>query len=157
MDPTISDHHLTSKMMKNDGKSKLSLNIENEAEDINTSSCGKAIRLQKHHGNRPHVSKTAQMKFLKSINTDISYNHIWNIELMASQIPIIVVTDPEGWHWEPTIYQPEPKKKLYLAPGLYPELAPPTPEELSIIATTPYTPTLPSFLWSIKQKISAMF
>ena len=65
---------------------------------------------------------------------------------MASQIPIIVVTDPEGRHWEPTIYQPKPKKKFYLAPGLYPELAPPTPEELHIITTTPYTPTPPSFL-----------
>ena len=69
---------------------------------------------------------------------------------MAPQIPIIVVTDPEGRHWEPMIYQPEPKKKLYLTPGLYPELAPPTLEELSIIATTPYTPTLPSFLQTVK-------
>ena len=157
MDPTISDHHLTSKMKRNDGKLKLFSNIENEAEDINTMSCGKAIQLWKHHGNRPHVLKTAQRKSSKSIKTEISYNHIWNIELMASQIPIIVVTNPEGRHWEPTIYQPEPKKKLYLAPGLYPELAPPTPEELSIIATTPYTPTLPSFLRSVKRKISAMF
>ena len=76
---------------------------------------------------------------------------------MTPQIPIIVITNPEGRHWEPTIYQPEPKKKLYLAPGLYLELAPPTPEERSIIATTPYTPTPPSFLRSVKQKISAMF
>ena len=76
---------------------------------------------------------------------------------MTSQIPIIVVTDPEGQHWEPTIYQLEPKKKLYLMPGLYPELTLPTLEELDIIATTPYTPTLPSFLRSVKQKISAMF
>ena len=76
---------------------------------------------------------------------------------MTLQIPIIVVTDPEGQHWELTIYQPEPRKKLYLAPGLYPKLALPTRKELDIIATTPYTPTLPSFLRSVKQKISAMF
>ena len=76
---------------------------------------------------------------------------------MTPQIPTIVITNPEGRHWEPMIYQPEPKKKLYLAPGLYPELAPPTLEELSIIATTPYTPTPPSFLRSVKQKILAMF
>ena len=76
---------------------------------------------------------------------------------MAFQTPIIVVTDPEGRHWEPTIYQPEPKKKFYLTPGLDPELAPPTPEERSIIATTPYTPTPPSFLRTVKRKISAMF
>ena len=157
MDPTISDHLQTSKMMKNDGKSRLSLNIENEAEDINTSFCGKAIRLLKHRGNRPRVLKMVQKKSSKSINTDTSYNHIWNIKLMASQNPIIVVTDPEGRHWEPTIYQPEPKKKFYLMPGLYPELTLPTPEERSIIATTPYTPTPPSFLRSVKRKISAMF
>ena len=99
----------------------------------------------------------AQKKSLKSINTDISYNHTQNIKLMAPQIPIIVVTDPEGRHWEPTIYQPEPKKKFYLAPGLYPELALPTSEERNIIATTPYTPTPPSFLRSVKRKILAMF
>ena len=69
---------------------------------------------------------------------------------MAPQIPVIVVTDPEGRHWEPTIYQAEPKKKFYLAPGLYPELAPPTLEERNIIATTPYAPTPPSFLQSVK-------
>ena len=96
MDPIISDHLLTSKMMKNNGKSRLSLNTKNEAKDINTSSYGKAIRLRKHRGNRPHVLKTARKKSLKSINTDISYNHVQNIKLMASQIPIIVVTDPEG-------------------------------------------------------------
>ena len=144
-------------MTKNDGKSKLSSNIENEAGDTNTMSYGKAIQSRKHHGNRPHVLKTAQKKSSKSIKTETSYNHIWNIELMTPQIPIIVVTDPEGRHWEPTIYQPEPKKKYYLTSRLYPELTPPTPEELDIIATTPYTPTPPSFLRSVKRKISAMF
>ena len=144
-------------MMKNDGKLKLSLNIENEAKDINTMSYGKAIRLQKHRGNRPHVSKMVQKTFFKNIKTEIFYNHIWNTELMTSQIPIIVVTDPEGWHWEPMIYQPEPKKVFYLTPGLYPELTLPTLKELDIIATTPYIPTPPSFLRSVKQKISAMF
>ena len=120
-------------------------------------SYGKAIRLWKHRGNWPRVLKTVQRKFLRSIKFKISYNHIRNTELMTSQIPIIVITNLEGQHWEPTIYQPEPKKKLYLAPGLYPELAPPTLEELSIIATMPYTPTPPSFLRSAKRKISAMF
>ena len=102
-------------------------------------SYGKAIRLQKHRGNRPRVSKMAQKKSFKSIKTKTSYNHNWNTELMTSQVPIIIVTDPEGQHWEPMIYQPEPKKKLYLMPGLYHELALPTCEELYIIATMPYT------------------
>ena len=144
-------------MTKNNGKLKLSLDIENEAKDTNIMSYGKAIRLRKHRGNRPHVLKTAQKKSFKSIKIETSYNHIRNTKLMTSQIPIIVVTDPEGRHWELTIYQPEPKRKLYLMPGLYPELTPPTLEELSIIATTPYTPTPPSFLRSIKRKILAMF
>ena len=82
MDPIISDHLLISKMMKNDGKSKLFSDTENEAEDTNTLSYGKAIRLQKHHGNQPHVLKTVQKKSLKSIKTKTSYNHIWNIKLM---------------------------------------------------------------------------
>ena len=93
-----------------------------------------------------HVLKMAQKTSFKSINAENFYNHTWNTELMAPQIPIIVITNLEGRHWEPTIYQPEPKKKFYLAPGLYPKLAPPTLEELDIIATMPYTPTLPSFL-----------
>jgi len=76
---------------------------------------------------------------------------------MTAEIPIIVITDPEGQHWEPTIYQMEPKKAFYLAPGLYPELAPPTAEECDIIATTPYDPTPVSFFQSIKRKISALF
>ena len=109
-------------------------------------SCGKAIQLWKHCGNRPHVLKMVQKKSLKSIKTEISYNHIRNNELMTPQIPTIVITDPEGRHWEPTIYQPEPKRKLYLTPGLYPELALPTLEERNIIAAMPYTPTPPSFL-----------
>ena len=137
-------------MMKNDGRLKPSLNIENEVEDTNIMSYGKAIRLQKHCGNQPCVLKMAQKKSFKSIKTEISYNHIRNIKLMTPQIPIIVVTDPEGQHWEPTIYQPKPKKKFYLVPGLYPKLTPPTLEELDIIATMPYTPTLPSFLRSVK-------
>jgi hypothetical protein len=78
---------------------------------------------------------------------------------MASEIPIIVVTDPEGQHWQPTIYQMEPKKAFYLAPGLYPELASPTAEERDIIATTPYVPTpvSVSLLRSVRRKISAAF
>ena len=78
MDPTTSDHHLISKMMKNDGKLKLSLNIKNKAEDTNTMSYGKAIWLWKHRGNRPHVSKMAQKTSFKNIDTKIFYNHTWN-------------------------------------------------------------------------------
>ena len=74
-DPTTSDHYLISKMMKNDGKSKLSLNIENEAKDTNTMSYGKAIRLQKHCGNQPCVLKMAQKTSFKNIDTEIFYNH----------------------------------------------------------------------------------
>ena len=95
-DPTISNHHLISKMMKNDGKLKPSLNIENEAEDINTMSYGKAIRLRKHHGNRPRVSKMAQKTSFKNTKTKISYNHITDMSNFI--IPKITLTCPsEEW------------------------------------------------------------
>ena len=93
MDPTISDHHLTLKMTKNDGKSKLSLKTENEAEDISTMSYGKAIRLQKHHGNRPCVSKMVQKTSFKNIKTETSYNHeetpnSWHLKFLSLWLPI---------------------------------------------------------------------
>ena len=96
MDPTISDHHLISKMMKNDGKLKQSLNIKNEAEDINTMSYGKAIQLWKHRGNRPCVLKMAQKTSFKNIKTEISYNHITDMSNFI--IPKITLTCPsEEW------------------------------------------------------------
>src|SRR5258708_17062958 len=77
-DPTTADHLLTSKMMKNDGKLKLSSNIKNEAEDIDTMSYGKAIRLPKHRGNQPRVLKTAQRISFKNTNTVTTYKQLIN-------------------------------------------------------------------------------
>jgi hypothetical protein len=155
--PTSPDLHRTLTMMKNDMKLKRSLIIGNEAEDISISSSGKAMTSQKHRGNLPHVSRTAEKRLSESTATVTA--SIPNPEHMALEIPIIVVTDPEGQHWQPTIYQMEPKKVFYLAPGLYPELASPTAEERDIIATTPYVPTpvSVSLLRSVRRKISAAF
>ena len=131
-DPTISDHHLISKIMKNDGKSKPSLNIENKAEDINTMSYGKAIRLQKHHGNWPHVSKMVQKTSFKNINAKISHNHITDMSNFI--IPKITLTCPsEEWpfhtreaeeraesrqatFWMPLVLE-SPVQSGYWAPG----------------------------------------
>jgi hypothetical protein len=141
--------------MKSVTRLKQSSIIENEAEDINISSSGKAMISQKHRGNLPRVSKTAEKRLSESTATVTA--SIPNLEPMASEIPIIIVTDPEGQHWQPMIYQMEPKKAFYLAPGLYPELAPPTAEERDIIATTPYVLTPVSLLRSVRRKISAAF
>ena len=82
--------------MKNDGKLKLSLNTENEAEDTSTMSYGKAIRLRKHRGNRPCVLKTVQKISFKTINTDMTYNH--STDMSNFVIPEVMLTCPsEEW------------------------------------------------------------
>ena len=92
MDLTSSNHHLILKTMKNDGKSKLSLNIKNEAEDIDTTSYGKAIQLLKHRGNQPRVLKMAQKTFFKITDTNITYNH--SIDMSKFVIPKVTLTCP---------------------------------------------------------------
>jgi len=78
---------------------------------------------------------------------------------MAFEIPTLVLTDPEGRQMTPIIQEPVLKKKevFRLVPSLYPDLAPPTEEELIAISTTPYVPTPPSFFRTIRRRISAMF
>ena len=128
MDPTTSDPHLISKTMKNDGKSKPFLNTENEAEDTSTMSYGKAIQLQKHHGNRPCVLKMVQKTFFKNINTDIAYNH--STDMSNFVILKVTLTCPsEEWpiqakeaeekvesrqaaFWDPPLASPSPFQKL---------------------------------------------
>ena len=67
MDPTFLNLYLTSTMMKNDGKSRQFSIIENEAQDTNITSNGKAMMLWKQRGNLPCVSRTAEKKFSESI------------------------------------------------------------------------------------------
>ena len=96
MDPTTSDPRLILKMTKNNGKSKPSLNTENEAEDTSTMSYGKVIQLQKHHGNWPRVLKMAQKTSFKTIDTDMIYNHPTNMSNFV--IPKVTLTCPsEEW------------------------------------------------------------
>jgi len=78
---------------------------------------------------------------------------------MAFKIPILVLTDLEGRQMTLIIHEPVLRKKevFRLVPSLYPDLAPPTEEELAAISTTPYVPTPPSFFRTIRQRISAMF
>ena len=82
--------------MKNNAKLKLFLNIKNKAENIDTMFYGKAIRLQKHRGNRPHVSKMVQKTSFKTIDTDIIYNHFTDMSKFV--IPKVTLTCPsEEW------------------------------------------------------------
>ena len=124
MDPTTSDLHLTLKMKKNDGKSKLSLNIENEAEDTNTMSYGKAIRLRKHRGNRPRVLKTVQKISFKNIDTDTIYN--CPTDMSNFVIPKITLTCPSE-EWPNRAREAEEKAESRRAAFWNPPLTPPSP------------------------------
>jgi len=91
MDPIISDHLPTLKMMKNDGRSKPSEIIDDEAETaINTKSNGKATRLPRQRGNRPRVLKMEEKKFSKNTDTaSISTQ-------MNNEIYTFTLINPEG-------------------------------------------------------------
>ena len=127
-DPTTSDPHLILKTTKNNGKLKLSLNTENEAEDTSTMSYGKAIRLRKHRGNQPCVLKMTQKTSFKTIDTDMTYNH--SADMSNFVIPKVTLTCPsEEWpnqareveekaesrqaaFWNPPLTLPSPFQKL---------------------------------------------
>jgi len=142
---TSLDHHQTSKTMKNDGKSRRSATTENEEQVTSISSNGKATISPKQRGNLPHVSKEAVKKFSKSTATIIALTP--DLISMAFEIPTLVLTDSEGRQMTLIIHEPVLRKKevFRLMSGLYPNLAPPTEEELAAISTTLYVPTPPSF------------
>ena len=123
-DPTTSDLHLTSKTTKNDGKLKLSLNTENEAEDTSTMSYGKAIWLQKHRGNRPCVLKMAQKTSFKTIDTDMTYNHPTDMSKFV--IPKVTLTCPSE-EWPNRAREVEEKAESRWAAFWDPPLTPSSP------------------------------
>ena len=151
-DPTISDHLLISKTTKNDGRLKPSEIIENEVEDINTRSYGKAIRLPRQRGNRPRVLKTEEKKSYK--NTDTAST---SIPKMDDKIYTFTLVNPEGKETLLTTTKFAPKEVYRESPYPHPELTPPTEEERAVIFSEPYSPTPPSLLRRIRRKISAMF
>ena len=56
----------------------------------------KAIRLLKHRGNQPCVSKMAQKTFFKIIDANITYNH--STDMSNFVIPKVTLTCPrEEW------------------------------------------------------------
>ena len=72
-DQTSSDHHQTSKMMKNNGKSRLYSITDNVDEDINIMSYGKDGQSPMQHGNPPCVSKMVAKPYSKNTNTNFTY------------------------------------------------------------------------------------
>ena len=66
------DHHQTSKMMKNNGKSRL-YSITDNADDTNTTSYGKDGQSLMQHRNPPHVSKMVAKPYSKNIDADSTY------------------------------------------------------------------------------------
>ena len=73
MNPTSSNHLQTSKMMKNDGKSRLYLITNDTDEDTNTMSYGKDGQSPMQCGNLPHVSKMVVKPYSKNIDADSTY------------------------------------------------------------------------------------
>ena len=125
-DPTISDHHLISKTMKNDGRSEPSETTKDGAEAVtNTKSYGKAIRLPRQRGNRPRVLKMEEKKFFK--NTDTASTSI--PPKMDNKIYTFTLVNPEGKETLLTTTQYIPKKVWHASAYPHPDLAPPMDEE----------------------------
>ena len=73
MDPTSSNHLQTSKMKKNNGKSRLYSITNNADEDTNTTSYGKDGRSPMQHGNFLCVSKMVAKLYSKNIDANSIY------------------------------------------------------------------------------------
>jgi len=138
--------------MKNDGRSKPSEIIDDEAETaINTKSYGKDIWSLRQRGNRPRVLKMEEKKFFKNIDT------AFTLTQMDNEIYTFTLVNPEGGETLLTTTQYNRKKMWHTSAYPHPDLAPPTEEEQAIVFSEPYSPTLPSLYRRIKRKISAMF
>ena len=87
-------------------------------------SYGKAIQLQKHRGNRPRVSKTAQKTSFKTIDTDTIYNHPTNMSNFV--IPKVMLTCPSE-EWPNRAREAEEKEESRRATFWNPPLTPPSP------------------------------
>ena len=138
--------------MKNNGKSKLSLNTENEAEDTSTTSYGKAIRLRKHRGNRPRVLKTAQKISFKNIDTDTTYNHLTDMSNFV--IPKVTLTCPSE-EWPNRAREAEEKAESRQAAFWNPPLTLPSPFQKLVykLTTTLRKDFIAPLSWSPPQKL----
>ena len=87
-------------------------------------SYGKAIQLQKHRGNWPRVSKTAQKTSFKTIDTDTIYNHPTNMSNFV--IPKVMLTCPSE-EWPNRAREAEEKEESRRATFWNPPLTPPSP------------------------------
>jgi len=122
MDLTSLDHRQTSTTMKNDGKSKPSSTIEDEAANTISSSSGKAMTSQKQRGNPTRVSMEAVKKFSKNIATFTIFRP--KPHNMTAALPTITLTDPEGRH--AALWPAQPKKPYRQDPYPFPDLGPMT-------------------------------
>ena len=138
--------------MKNDGKSKLFLNTENEAEDTSTISYGKAIRLWKHCGNQPRVLKTAQKTSFKIIDTDTIYNHPTDMSNFV--IPKVTLTCPSE-EWPNRAREVEEKAESRRAAFWNPPLTLPSPFQKLVykLTTTLQKDFIAPLSWSLPQEL----
>jgi len=152
MDPITSDHLPISKTMKNDGRSKPSETIDDEAKTvINMKSYGKDTRSPRQRGNQPHVLKMGEKKFFKSTDTaSISTQ-------MDNKIYTFTLVNPEGRETLLTTTEYNRKKMWHASAYPHPDLTLPTEEEQTVVFSEPYSPTPPSLYRRIRRKSSAMF
>ena len=87
-------------------------------------SYGKAIRLRKHHGNWPHVLKTAQKTSFKTIDTDIACNHFTD---MSNFVILKVTLTCPSEEWPNRAKEEEEKAESRQAAFWNPLLTPPSP------------------------------
>ena len=155
-DPTSLDHHQTSTMTKNDGKSKPLSTIEDEAANTISLLSGKAMTSQKQRGNPTRVSMEAVKKFSKNTATFT----IFQAELydMTAVFPTITLTDPEGRRT--ALWPAQPRKPYRHDPYPFPDLGPMTERDRAILRDSlpsPYQPPSSQPRRSIIKKISERF
>jgi len=156
MDLTSFDHHQTSIMMKNDGKSKPLSTIKDEDANTSSSSSGKAMTSQKQRGNPTCVSTEAVKKFSKNTATFTIFQP--EPHDMTAALPTITLTDPEGRH---IALWPVQLKKPYRHNSYpFPDLGLMTEQDRAILRDSlpsPYRPPSSEPWHSIIKKISERF
>jgi len=140
MDPTSSDHHQISIMIKNNGKSKPLSIIEGKAANTSSLSNGKAMTSQKQCGNLTCVLMEAVKKF--SRNT-VTFTISWpKFNDMTATFPTITLTNPKGWHT--ALWPTQPKKPYWHNLYPFPDLGPMTEWDWAILRDSLPSPYRPS-------------
>ena len=126
MDPISSNHLQTSKMMKNDGKSRLYLITNDADEDTNTTSYGKDGRSLMQCRNLLHVSKMVAKPYSKNINANSTYKQTHHYAQQGNpddhlHIPRRRISGPLYLGPNDSIYSPNSITTSNITPTHHPE------------------------------------